>query len=131
MKILLVALLLGGLVVVAGCSKKDSNPVGPSLPAAPAVNFTMHLESGTQGMIFVASPDADVMLQKVTLKYPPQQFENTIENPDPSQVIAKGSNIQIGEYTGIEANQVWVLTFVGTHVASNKPFSITMNWTVI
>jgi hypothetical protein len=132
MKRLVVALLLGGLVGLAGCSKKDSNnPLIPALPATPAVKFTMHMESGTQGMIFVASPDADVKLQKVVVTYPPQQFVNSIENPNPTQVIAKGSNIQIGEYTGIEQNQVWVLTFVGTHVATNKPFSIVMNWEVI
>lgn len=131
MKRLLVAVLLGGLVAVTGCSKKSSNPTGPVVPETPAVKFTMHMESGTQGMIFVASPDADVTLEKVTVKYPPQQFENTIQNPDPTTVIAKDSNIQLGEYTGIEMNQVWVLTFVGTDVTTHKPFTITMNWTVI
>lgn len=131
MKRLLAAVLLGGLVLLAGCSKKDSNPVGPSLPATPNVKFTMHLESGTQGMIFVASPSADVRLEKVVVKYPPEQFENIIENPNPTTLIAKGSNVQIGEYTGVEARQVWALTFVGTDVATNKAFSITMNWEVV
>ncbi len=131
MKNLLVALFLGGLVVLAGCSKNDSNPAGPSLPATPAVTFTMHMESGTQGMIFVASPNSDVKLEKVVVTYPPQQFTNTVNNPDPTTLIAKGSNIQIGEYTGVEMHQIWVLTFVGTDPATNRPFTVTMNWEVI
>jgi hypothetical protein len=131
MKRLLVAVLLG-IMVLAGCGKKSSNnPVGPGLTETPAVKFIMHLESGTQGMIFVASPSADVRLEKVVVKYPPEQFENTIENPDPTTVIAKGSNVQIGEYTGVEAKQVWELTFVGADAATNKPFTVKFNWEVI
>jgi hypothetical protein len=132
MKSLLVAVVLGGLLVLTGCSKKSSNnPVGPVLSDVPTVKFTMHMESGTQGMIFVASPSADVRLQKVVVKYPPEQFENTLENPDPTTVIAKGSNLQIGEYTGVEAKQVWELTFVGSDAATNKPFTVKFNWEVI
>ena len=132
MKNVLMAVMLGGLVVLAGCSKKNSdNPVGPGLGETPTVKFTMHLESGTEGMIFVASPSADVMLAKVTVSYPPQQFTNTITNPDPATVIAKGSNIQIGEYTGVEAKQVWELTFVGTDATTNKPFTVKFNWEVV
>ncbi len=131
MKTLLMAVLLGSLLVVAGCSKKSSNPVAPSLPATPNVAFTMHMESGTQGMIFVASPSADVILEKIVVTYPPAQFTHTITNPDPATVIVKGSNIQIGEYTGVEMHQIWVLTFVGTNPATNRPFSLTMNWEVI
>ncbi len=131
MKKLLAVLLLGSLAVLTGCSKKDSNPIGPSVPTTPAVSFTMHMESGTQGMIFVATPNADVKLEKVIVSYPPQQFTNTVSNPDPSTLILKGSNIQIGEYTGVEMRQVWVLTFVGTDPATNRPFTVTMNWEVI
>ncbi len=130
MKSWLALVLLGSLVVLAGCSKKSSNPVAPSLPATPNVAFTMHMESGTDGMIFVASPSADVRLEKVVVAYPPQQFANTITNPEPATVIAKGSNIQIGEYTGVEMHQIWVLTFVGSD-AANRPFTVTMNWEVI
>ncbi len=132
MKTLLMAVLLGSLLVVAGCSKKSSNnPLTPTLPATPSVAFTMHMESGTQGMIFVASPSADVRLQKVVVAYPPAQFTNTVTNPDPSTLIEKGSNIQIGEYTGVEMHQIWVLTFVGSDPTTNRPFTVTMNWEVI
>ncbi len=128
MKNLLSAVFLGGLIGLTGCSKNSNNPVAPALPA---VAFTMHMESGTQGMIFVASPSMDVRLEKVVVTYPPQQFSNTISNPDPTTVIAKGSNIQIGEYTGVEMKQVWVLTFVGSDPTTNRPFAVTMNWEVI
>ncbi len=131
MKNLFAALLLGGLALLAGCSKDSNNPLASAPPATPNVSFTMHMESGTQGMIFVASPNSDVKLEKVVVTYPPQQFVNTVSNPDPTTLIAKGSNIQVGEYTGVEMHQVWVLTFVGTDVTTNKPFTVTMNWEVI
>ena len=58
MKNLFVAAVLGGLLVLTGCGKKESNNPWPfrQSETQAAVKFTMHLESGTQGMIFVASP---------------------------------------------------------------------------
>ncbi len=132
MKNLLVTAFLGSLLLLAGCSKNSSNnPLTPLQPATSNVAFIMHMESGTQGMIFVASPSVDVRLEKVVVTYPPQQFSNTVTNPDPTTLIAKGSNIQIGEYTGVEMKQIWVLTFVGTDATTNRPFTVTMNWEVI
>lgn len=133
MRNLFVALLVSGLVL-AGCSKKGSdNPLAPAPAPAPTSNvvFTMHMESGTEGMIFVASPSIDVKLQKVIVKYPPVQFADTLTNPDPASVFAKGSNVKLGEYTGVEMKQVWELTFIGTEAATNKPFSVMIKWEVI
>lgn len=132
MKRLLVAVVLVGLVTLAGCSKDSSdNPLAPGIPSAPSVTFSMHMESGTAGMIFVASPSADVRLQKIIVEYPPEKFADTLANPDPTVLIAKGSNLQIGEYTGVEMKQIWVLTFIGSDAVTNKQFTVKINWEVI
>lgn len=132
MKQLLMAMVLAGALIIGGCSKKNSNPVqsNPSTQE-PTVSFTMHLQSGTQGMIFVAVPSQDVMLTKVELSFPAQQFNDVITNPNPTRVFPKGQNIQLNEYTGIDAGQQWVLKFYGTLVATGKPFVVTVNWTVV
>ena len=127
----LLVVLVASTLVLAGCSKKSSNPVTPAPTPAANVAFTMHMESGTQGMIFVASPSMDIMLTKVSVAYPPAQFAETMDNPNPATVFAKGSNIQIGEYTGVDARQKWTLVFVGTVAATGQPFVTTMEWEVI
>ncbi|MBI5474208.1 MAG: hypothetical protein HY961_17880 [Ignavibacteriae bacterium] len=127
---------LAAVLALVGCSKKSDNPVTPGTinnggNEQVNVNFTMHLESGTQGMIFIASPSEDVRLTKVELSFPAQSFRDTINNPNPTAVIAKNSNIQINEYTGIEGGQQWVLVFYGTLASTGKPFTKTINWTVV
>jgi len=131
MKQLVAAVLFVGLVGLVGCSKDSSNPLAPVGPVSPSVTFTMHLESGTQGMIFVASPSADVILQKIIVEYPTEKFVDTLTNPNPTVVLAKGSNVQLAEYTGVESKQHWVLTFFGTEAVTNKPFSVKLDWEVI
>ena len=131
MKQLVAAVLFVGLVGLVGCSKDSSNPLVPGGPVSPSVTFSMHLESGTQGMIFVASPSADVRLQKIIVEYPPEKFVDTLTNPDPTVLIAKGSNIQVAEYTGVESKQRWVLTFIGIEAVTNKQFSVKLDWEVI
>jgi len=132
MKRLLVAVILVGLVTLGGCSKDSSdNPLAPGISSGPSVTFSMHMESGSEGMIFVASPSADVRLQKIIVEYPPVKFADTLTNPDPTVLIAKGSNIQLGEYTGVEMKQIWVLTFIGSDAVTNKLFSVKINWEVI
>lgn len=107
MKRLLVAAVLVGLVTLGGCSKDSSNnPLAPGISSGPSVTFSMHMESGTEGMIFVASPSADVRLQKIIVEYPPEKFTDTLANPDPTVLIAEGSKIQLGEYTGVEMKQI-------------------------
>jgi len=131
MKQLVAAVLFVGLVGLVGCSKDSSNPLVPGGPVSPSVTFSMHLESGTQGMIFVASPSADVILQKIIVEYPTEKFVDTLTNPNPTVVLAKGSNVQLAEYTGVESKQHWVLTFFGTEAVTNKPFSVKLDWEVI
>jgi PBP1b-binding outer membrane lipoprotein LpoB len=71
MKHTMMLMVLAGALALTGCSKKSSNPVQPDTGRQqPAVTFTMHLESGTQGMIFVAVPSEDVTLTKVELSFP-------------------------------------------------------------
>ena len=130
----LLSLILGSTLLVIGCSKKSSNnPVSVinDPPPAKSVTFTMHLESGTQGMIFVATPSEDVTIAKVDISFPAQGFAETVENPNPTAVIAKNSNIQIQEYVGVDAGQKWVLTFYGTIASTGKSFKITVNWDVV
>ncbi len=125
-------MVLAGALVLGGCSKKNSNPLQPNPGTQePMVTFTMHLQSGTQGMIFVAVPSEDVMLSKVELSFPAQQFTDVITNPNPTRVFPKGQNIELNEYTGIDAGQQWVLKFYGTLVKTGKPFVVTINWTVV
>lgn len=131
MKQLVAAVLFVGLVGLVGCSKNSSNPLAPGGPEPPSVVFSMHLESGTQGMIFVASPSVDVRLQKIIVEYPPEKFVDTLTNPDPTVLVAKGTNIQVAEYTGVESKQRWVLTFIGSEAVTNKPFSVKLDWEVI
>jgi hypothetical protein len=128
----LATLALAGALTLVGCSKKNSNnPVTPNQPAGATVTFTMHMESGTQGMIFVASPSEDVRITKVEVSFPAQQFHETVTNPTPATVFPRGSTIQIGEYTGIETHQQWVLVFYGTIASTGKPFTVTVNWDVV
>ena len=123
-------LLFGATLLIAGCSKKDSNPLVP--PAGGTLpTFTMHLESGTQGMKVFASPSMDVRLTQVILSFPAQQFSDSLTNPSPADVFPKDANIELGEYSGIEGGQVWVLKFIGFDAATNQPFEVTMNWTVV
>jgi hypothetical protein len=126
-------LLLVAAVLFSGCSKKDSNPMIPSNPTPTPVNvtFTMHLESGTQGMIFVASPNEDVKLTKVVLSFPAQQFVDEVTNPNPNTVFPKDSNIHLSEYTGIEGGQQWEITFTGFLASNNRAFTVKINWTVV
>ncbi len=132
MKQLLMPMVLAGALVISGCSKKNSNPLQANPGTQePPVAFTMHLESGSQGMIFVAVPSEDVMLTKVELSFPAQQFNDVITNPNPARVFPKGQSIQLNEYTGIDAGQQWVLKFYGTFVRTGKPFVVTVNWTVV
>jgi hypothetical protein len=132
MKHTMMLMVLAGALALTGCSKKSSNPVQPDTGSQqPAVTFTMHLESGTQGMIFVAVPSEDVTLTKVELSFPAQQFNDLITNPDPSRVFPKGQRITLNEYTGIDAGQQWILKFHGTVVQTGKPFVVTVNWTVV
>ena len=127
-----VLLFLAAAVALTGCKKNSNNPTGPvTTPPATNVTFTMHLESGTQGMIFVASPSVDVKLTKVDLSFPAQQFTDTVVNPNPSTVFPKGSNIRINEYTGIEGGQRWILVFTGTIAATGQPFAVTITWDVV
>lgn len=126
-----VALFLLGALFTAGCKKDSNNPIVPSVTPSPSVTFTMHMESGTQGMIFVASPNADVKITKVVISYPAQNFVDTIVNPNPEAVIAKNSNIQLNEYTGINTHQQWVLVFYGSLAATGQPFAVTVNWDVV
>ena len=131
----LMTLLLGAALTIAGCSKKNSNnPITTPAnqePPATAVTFAMHLESGSGGMIFVASPSEDVTIAKVEVSFPAGQFSETVTNPNPQTVFPKNSNIQINEYTGIEAHQQWVLVFYGTVVSTGKVYTITVNWDVV
>lgn len=132
MKHTMMLMVLAGALALTGCSKKSSNPVQPDTGRQqPAVTFTMHLESGTQGMIFVAVPSEDVTLTKVELSFPAQQFNDLITNPDPSRVFPKGQRIRLNEYTGIDAGQQWILKFYGTVVQTGKSFVVTVNWTVV
>jgi hypothetical protein len=132
MKQLLTLTLLASALVVGGCSKKNSNPVQPNPGTQqPTVGFTMSLQSGSQGMIFVAVPSEDVMLTKVELSFPAQQFNDVITNPNPARVFPKGQRIELNEYTGIDAGQQWVLKFYGTLVRTGTPFVVTINWTVV
>jgi hypothetical protein len=135
MKNALMILLAGAMLSLVGCSKKDSgNPITPGNPAAPPaanITFTMGLQSGSQGMIIVATPNVDVKLTKIELSFPAQQFNDVVNNPQPDTVFPKGTRFEIGEYTGIDGGQRWVLKFTGTEVASGKPFTVTVNWTVV
>jgi hypothetical protein len=131
---ILVATILGAMLSLVGCSKKDSgNPLTPNNPPPPAANvtFTMGLQSGSQGMIVLATPNVDVKLTKIELSFPAQQFNDVVNNPQPDRVFPKGTNFQINEYTGIDGGQQWVLKFTGTEVATGKPFTVTVNWTVV
>ncbi len=129
---ILIALVFAAFVLVTGCKKDSGNPVVPNItPPPPAVTFTMHMESGTQGMIFVASPSVDVKLTKVVVTYPAQQFTDTIVNPEPELVFPRNSNIQLNEYTGVDVHQQWVLVFYGTIAATGQAFTVTVNWDVV
>lgn len=128
----LIVFVLGLLLLSAGCKRDSSNPLVPATaPPAASVTFTMHMESGTQGMIFVASPSEDVKITRVVVSYPPQQFTDTIVNPNPEEVIPKNSNIQLNEYTGVSTHQQWVLVFYGTMAATGRSFVVTVNWDVV
>jgi hypothetical protein len=129
---LFAVLVAGAMLLSTGCKKDSSNPfVPPVTPPAASVTFTMHMESGTQGMIFVASPSADVKVTKVIVRYPAGQFTDTVTNPNPDAVIQKNSNIQINEYTGINTHQQWVLVFYGSLAATGETFVVTVNWDVV
>ncbi len=128
----LLAMLALIILFVAGCSKKNSsNPVDAPGNTQPAVNFTMHLESGSQGMVIFAKPDVDVKLTKVVLSFPAGNFTDTVTNDNPQTVFPKNIAIQLGEYTGIDGGQQWVLTFHGTIAATGQQFVKTINWTVV
>jgi outer membrane biogenesis lipoprotein LolB len=134
MKNSLMILLAGAMLTLVGCSKKDSgNPITPNTPTPQQTNvtFTMHMESGTQGMIFVASPNVDVKLTKIEVSFPAGNFSETITNPNPNTVIPKNSNVQFAEYTGIETHQQWVLKFYGMVAATGEAFTVTVNWDVV
>lgn len=133
MKQTIVILAMLAALSLVGCSKKNSNnPVAPNpAPQQANVAFSMHLESGTQGMIFVAKPNVDVKLTKVELRLPAQNFSDTLNNPNPNEVFPKDSNIQLNEYTGVDAGQQWVLKFYGIVASTGQAFTITVNWTVV
>ena len=82
-------------------------------------------------MIFVAKPNVDVKLTKVEVSFPEQSFADTLTNPNPSEVFPKDSNIQLNEYTGIDAGQQWVLKFYGTVASTGQAFAVTVRWTVV
>lgn len=128
----LLAMLALVTLVAGGCSKKNA-PNAVEVPAGvePAVNFTMHLESGSQGMLVFAKPDVDVKLTKVVMSFPAGNFRDTVTNSNPQSVFPKNTAIQLGEYVGIEGGQQWVLTFHGTIAATGQPFVKTVNWTVV
>jgi hypothetical protein len=114
-----------------GCKKDSANPISTPVPSQPNVTFTMHMESGTQGMIFVATTGADVKLTKVIIRYPAENFTDTVTNPNPETVILKNSNIQLNEYTGINTHQQWVLVFHGSLASTGEAFVVTVNWDVV
>lgn len=132
MKQSMLLVLVGVALTLTGCSKKNSNnPLGTN-PETPAnVNFTMGLRSGTQGMIIVATPSEDVLLTKIDLSFPAQNFTDTVTNSDPTRVFPKGVVFEINEYVGIDGGQQWVLVFHGTLKSTGKPFTATVNWTVV
>ncbi len=133
----LMFLALATTFALVGCSKKNSsNPATPIDGGSGGneevnVNFTMGLESGTQGMIFVASPSEDIRLARIEVTFPAQNFRDTVTNPDPQSVIQKGSRIRFAEYTGVEGGQQWVLVFYGTVATTGKAFTKKVNWTVV
>lgn len=137
MKHVLSLLVLGAMLVFAGCSKKNSgnNPLAPiddgnNGGGNANVTFTMRLESGTAGMIFAAKPSADVKLVKITAKLASHQFEDEIQNPDPSVTFPKDSWIQFAEYTGIESGQHWEFIFVGSMATGGTAFTRTATYDV-
>jgi hypothetical protein len=137
MKHSLLVLTLGAALTIIGCGKKDSanNPLSAVNNSGgnqtENITFVMHMESGTQGMIFFAVPSEDVKLTKIDISFPAQQFSETLNNPDPNHLFSKGTAIQLNEYTGIETHQQWVLKFYGTSVKTGKPFTVTVNWDVV
>jgi hypothetical protein len=131
MKHVLIVLAVGA-IALTGCKKDSNNPITPAMPPPAAnVTFTMHLESGTQGMIFVASPSVDVTITRVDISFPAQQFTDTVVNPNPEAVISKGSNVQINEYIGVAGGQRWVLVFTGKIAATGQLYTVTVNWDVV
>jgi hypothetical protein len=131
MKRMFVSGLLAMLLATVGC-RKDSGPMAaPIVPPAPGVSFSMGLQSGTQGMIIVTRPNVDIKLVRVELSYPDGNFNTIVTNPEPTRVFPRDATIQIGEFTGIEGGQRWVLVFTGTIAATGQPFTVTVNWTVV
>ncbi|MBX2991748.1 MAG: hypothetical protein KF749_11360 [Bacteroidetes bacterium] len=134
MKQTMLLVLFGIALVLAGCSKKNSdNPLStnPGNETPANVTFSMGLHSGTQGMIIVATPSEDVLLAKVDLHFPAQNFTDTVTNGDPTHLFPKGVTFEINEYVGIEGGQQWVIVFHGTLKSNGKPFTVTVNWTVV
>ncbi len=82
-------------------------------------------------MKIFASPSTDVRLTQVILSFPAEQFTDSLTNPSPNDVFPKNGNIELGEYSGIEGGQQWVLKFIGFDATTNQPFEVTMNWTVV
>lgn len=129
MQRLLTLFLFALLILPAGCKKDSPNPVSP--PPVAEVRFTMHLESGSEGMVFVARASDDVKLTRVIASYPAEQFVDTIDNPQPDRIFPKNSDIRLNEYTGISTHQQWVIIFHGTIATTGKQFVVTVNWDVV
>lgn len=113
-------------LLVAGCTKKGSdNPVAIDPGTGnqnPAVSFAIRLESGTQGMIFSAKPDADVKIAGVIATLAAAGFVDTIANPGPTTVFPKDNWFQFTEYTGVNTGQKWTFRFIGTTSATSQSF---------
>ncbi len=134
MKHTMLLVLFGVALTLAGCSKKNSgNPIttNPGNETPANVTFAMGLHSGSQGMIVVATPSEDVLLTKIDLSFPAQNFTDTVTNPNPTRVFPKDTTFEINEYVGIEGGQQWIIVFHGTVKATGKPFTVTVTWTVV
>jgi len=138
MKKLFLYIISFALLLIIGCSD-DSGSGSPTDPFGGGggnggtggnVSFTISTTQGTQGgIIFNATPSANVKITKVTVSLPAQTFTDEITG-DGTTVYNANTAVELAEYTGVASGQQWTFKFEGTTSDNNQTFDVTSNYTI-
>ena len=128
------------IIIIAGitgisCSDNSSgggltNPFGGGTGTTGGVTFSISSMQGQQGgTVFTTTPTVSVKITKVTISLPAQQFTDVIQG-DGTTVFNANQAVEINEYIGVAAGQLWTFQFEGTIASDNQAFNVTSNYTV-
>jgi|CZKP01.1.fsa_nt_gi hypothetical protein len=95
-----------------------------------SVTFTITQQTGTQGIIFYATPSAAVTMTNVNVSVPAAPFSANYTG-DGVTVYPANQAFEINEFTGVQSGQKWVFVFTGKlGSATGTAFNVTSNYTV-